>query len=278
MARNLQSKGHLMYVYDANISVCRGFPKIASSIAEISSKCNIILTMLPNSEDVYNVTIGSGIMNEGNRGKAVIDCSTVSPSTEQEIWKIAKSHNISYLDAPVSGGVKGAETGSLSFMVGGSESDFNRLRSILLSMGKNVFYCGKSGNGQVAKICNNLLLGTSMIALSEAIILAESNGLDPKKFKEVINSSSGRSWASETHYPYPNVDPMAPASSEYKPGFLSQLMVKDLQLAKELRKASDCNLSATMVAIDTYQRMCEKGDYKNLDFSVIFKYLDNRKC
>jgi 3-hydroxyisobutyrate dehydrogenase len=275
MAQNLLKAGHDLVVFDLSTDALSQLSKagasISQSISELASnpKIEAIITMLPASQHVRSVYLGQGgILEMAAKDVFLIDCSTIDPQTAREVAKAALDRGNSMLDAPVSGGTGGAEAGTLTFMVGGAKKDFEYAQSILTKMGKNIVHCGDSGNGQVAKVANNMLLGISMIATAEAMSLGVSLGMDPKVLAGIINTSSGRCWSSEIYNPYPGVVENVPASKGYSGGFGVDLMLKDLGLATEAAKFSKQPVVLGAVAQQLYQVFSSQGNGK-LDFSAI---------
>ena len=281
MARNLIKAGHELTVFDLSKEALDQLrtagASIAQSPAEVASAANVevVITMLPASQHVRSVYLGQGgIFGSVSQDVLLIDCSTIDPQTAREVAKAALEKGNPMLDAPVSGGTGGAESGTLTFMVGGTKKDFEYAQPILSQMGKNIVYCGNSGNGQVAKVANNMLLGISMIATAEAMSLGVSLGMDPKVLAGIINTSSGRCWSSEIYNPYPDVVESAPASRGYKGGFGVDLMLKDLGLATEAAKFAKEPVVLGAVAQQLYQLFSSQGNGQ-LDFSAIIKLHKN---
>lgn len=209
-------------------------------------------------------------------GTLLVDCSTIDPNVAAEVAKSASEKGFSMVDAPVSGGVGGAEAATLTFMVGGEEAAFEAARAYLRHMGKNIVHCGPASTGQVAKVCNNLILGISMAAVAEAMNLGVRLGADPKVLASIINTSSGRCWSSDTYNPVPGVMDNVPASRGYTGGFGVALMRKDLGLALDAAKAVDAPLPTGGLAHTLYSVMTNKG-YGKRDFSSIFEFLNEKK-
>jgi len=227
--------------------------------------------MLPSSPHVRNVYgFPQGIIASADPGALLIDSSTIDPQTSREVAFDAKAKGFAMIDAPVSGGTGGAEAGTLTFMVGGETADFDRAKPILQGMGKNIVHCGGTGNGQVAKICNNMMLAIEMIATSEGMALAAKLGMDPKVFAGIANTSSGRCWSSDTYNPYPGVLENVPASRGYSGGFGADLMLKDLTLVTEAAKAAKQPVVLGAAAQQLYQMHSANGN-GGLDFSSIIK-------
>ncbi|KAK3106391.1 hypothetical protein FSP39_019036 [Pinctada imbricata] len=277
MAKNLVNKGYSLVVFDVNKAVVKELQdagaKAAGSPAEVASLTKHIVTMLPASQHVTEVYTGNnGILSSVQSGSMMIDSSTIDPAVSQEMAKLAGGKNSVYLDAPVSGGVNAAKGALLTFMVGGPKDKFEVAKTILDNMGKNVVHCGAVGTGQAAKICNNMLLAISMIGTSEAMNLGISLGLDPKLLASILNTSSGRCWSSDTYNPCPGVLENVPSSNDYKGGFGTALMTKDLGLAKNAAQATSTACPLGSFAQEFYTKMTEKG-YGQKDFSSAFQVI-----
>ncbi|KYQ88873.1 3-hydroxyisobutyrate dehydrogenase [Tieghemostelium lacteum] len=276
-ASNLIKNGHKVIVYDTssermNLLLQKG-AELASTPSEIAKRSEIIVTMLPASAHVKNVYLGQdGILSSVKPGTLLLDSSTIDPQTAREVADQAAKHQATLLDCPVSGGTGGAEAGTLTFMVGGKEKDFELAKPILSCMGKNIVHCGDVGTGQVAKVCNNLVLGISMVGVSEAMNLGVKLGMDPKKLAGIFNTSSARCWTSELYNPCPGVLENSPASRGYTGGFGSALMNKDLGLAVDSAKAIGENLYLGNVAHQFYTQMVNKG-LGQKDFSAAYEFL-----
>jgi 3-hydroxyisobutyrate dehydrogenase len=238
MARNLIKAGHALMAFDLvpaalEAAVAAGAGK-ASTPAEAATHGDILITMLPAGNHVRSVYLGrGGAIDAAAPGALLIDCSTIDVQTAREVGDAAAAAGRAMVDAPVSGGVAGAEAASLTFMVGGSAEAFARAEPILAAMGKAVIHAGGSGNGQAAKICNNMILGISMIAVSEAFVLAEKLGLDHQKLFDIASKASGQCWSLTSYCPVPGPVPGSPANRGYKPGFTAAMMLKDLRLSQE---------------------------------------------
>ncbi len=276
MALNLLKAGHHVYVYDLVESAVQmleasGAVRAASPAKLASADIDMLITMLPASVHVKQVYLGEdGVLAAVGKQVLLIDSSTIDPQTAREVAAQAAAQGNDMLDAPVSGGTGGAQAGTLTFMVGGDEAVFERALPVLETMGKNIVYCGGAGNGQVAKVANNMLLGISMIGAAEAMNLGVSLGMDPKVLAGIINTSSGRCWSSEVYNPYPGVVETAPASKGYVGGFGSDLMLKDLGLATEAARAAKVPVVLGAAAQQLYQTFSAKGNGQ-LDFSAIIK-------
>ena len=276
MVRNLLAAGHQLSIFDLlkpAVEALRsaGASSVDSINALAQSDVELIITMLPAASQVKAVYLGEkGLLASIAPGIRLIDSSTIDPMSAREVASAAQQQNNPMLDAPVSGGTGGAEAGTLTFMVGGSVADFNAALPVLQTMGKNIVHCGAAGNGQVAKVANNMLLAISMIGVAEAMSLGVSLGMDPKTLAGVINTSSGRCWSSDTYNPYPGVINGAPAARGYSGGFGTDLMLKDLGLATDAAKQQKKPVILGAVAQQLYQTFSAQG-HGTLDFSAIIK-------
>ena len=276
MARNLLKNGHTLKVFDVVPDLVKSLTELGAESATSPATCSqgveLVITMLPSSPHVRSVYTGkdSGILHGVPAGVLLIDSSTIDPHTARDVAMDARAHGNNMVDAPVSGGTGGAEAGTLTFMVGGDTADFEKAKPILQCMGKNIVHCGGAGNGQVAKICNNMMLAIEMIATAEGMALAAKLGMDPKVFAGIANSSSGRCWSSDTYNPYPGVLENVPASRGYTGGFGSDLMLKDLTLVTEAAKAAKQPVMLGAAAQQLYQMHSTMGNGA-LDFSSIIK-------
>jgi 3-hydroxyisobutyrate dehydrogenase len=278
MCANLLARGHAVKAWDVvpalvDKAASRGAGR-ATSVADCVEGAEAVVTMLPSSPHVRSVCCGeSGVISRARAGTLLVDSSTIDPLTAREVAFDAAARGLRMVDAPVSGGTAGAEAATLTFMVGGSAADFEAARPLLDCMGKNIVHCGASGNGQVAKICNNLMLAVEMIATSEGMSLAAALGMDPKVFAGIVNSSSGRCWSSDTYNPYPGVLENVPASRGYAGGFGADLMLKDLGLATDAARAVRVPVLMAALAQQLYQKHSADG-HGGKDFSsVILQYL-----
>lgn len=275
MAENLLKAGYALSVYDlseaATHRLQQAGARVANSPKDAASNAQVVISMLPAGKHVHSVYLGesgtNGLLAELLKGTLVIDSSTIAAADAVTVAKAASELGIDFLDAPVSGGTGGAIAGSLTFIVGGSDKAFARAEPILSVMGKNIFHAGDHGAGQVAKICNNMLLGILMAGTAEAINLGVKNGLNPKVLSDIMLQSSGRNWTLEVYNPYPQVMENVPSSNGYQGGFMSKLMQKDLNLA--MQTAQDTNVETPMgaKAAELYEaHSVENGDK---DFSSI---------
>ncbi len=276
MASNLLKAGHQLSVFDLSSKavaelVEQGAQGCASVAALVTATPDVLISMLPAAAHVKGVYLGDeGLIAQLRKPTYLIDCSTIDPHSAREVAQAAQAAGHWMLDAPVSGGTAGAQAATLTFMVGGAVEDLETIKPILQAMGKNVTHCGASGNGQVAKVANNMLLGISMIGVAEAMALGVSLGMDAKVLAGIINTSSGRCWSSEINNPYPDVLENAPASRGYSGGFGSDLMLKDLGLATEAARLSKQPVMLGAAAQQLYQAFSLQG-HGNLDFSAIIK-------
>lgn len=264
MVRNLLAAGKRVRVCDTAAAAVgqavESGATAAASIAQLAAAADVIVTMLPTPAIVRTVIAGpDGVLAHARQGALVIDCSTSDPRTAVDMQAIGAAQGKTVIDAPVSGGVPGAKAGTLTFMVGGAESSFEAARPTLSAMGKNIVHCGAAGSGQAAKLCNNLLLAVSTIAVSESMCLGASLGLDPKVLAGIINTSSGRCWVSEAYNPYPGVLQDAPASHGFTGGFACDLMIKDLSLAMDAAHGSGQPLPMTAISKQLFQMASLQG-------------------
>lgn len=251
--------------------------RIAANVKEAACSAEFVITMLQTGEQVKRVTMGAeGIFESMPKGLCYIDCSTIDVGTARELHLSAEVKGILAVDAPVSGGVAGASAATLTFMVGGLEEVVLKVQPILSAMGKKVIHAGGAGSGQAAKICNNMMLGISMIAVSEAFILAKTLGLTPQKLYEVVTNASGQCWVMNHYVPVAGVLDNVPANRDYQPGFTAAMMLKDLCLSQHVAEASGVTLPMSERATALYQQLNDSGKAE-LDFSAIMTLLSNFK-
>lgn len=245
----------------------------AKNKQRLIQNADVIITMLPSSESVKNFYIGEqGVLKQLKPGTQVIDCSSIAASVSREVAQVAKDFGIEIVDAPVSGGVIAAQAGTLTFMVGGSEAQFNQAHSILEKMGKSIFHAGESGSGQIAKASNNMLLAINMIGTSEALNLAIQHGLDPRVMSEIIQNSSGANWCVEKYNPVPDVLENVPSSQGYIAGFMTDLMLKDLGLAMQAATEAKSSVLLGTLARNIFTTHSQNG-YGKSDFSSVFNLI-----
>ena len=275
MARNLAAAGHEVRAFDTAASAVEraaaaGAIAAADLVAAATGAATVI-TMLPAGEQVREVYLGrTGIIARTAPGTLLIDCSTIDVETARAVHAAATAAGFDMLDAPVSGGVAGAEAGTLTFMVGGSDRAFAAARPILERMGKAVIHAGGPGNGQAAKICNNLMLGISMIGVCEAFALADRLGLPAQTLFDISSKSSGQCWSLTSYCPVPGPVPSSPANRDYRPGFAAAMMLKDLRLAEAAAASAGATIALGRQAAEIYHEFVG-GGHGNLDFSSIIK-------
>ena len=273
MARNLIKAGHSLNLFDLNQDILSELAAqgghISASPKTAAQGAQLVITMLPAAAHVRSVWLGEeGVLAGIGEGIPAVDCSTIDPQTARDVAAAAAKQGVQMADAPVSGGTGGAQAGTLTFMVGAQKALFDTLHPVLAQMGRNIVHCGEVGTGQVAKICNNLLLGISMVGVSEAMALGAALGIDTEVLAGVINSSTGRCWSSETYNPWPGIVETAPASRGYTGGFGAELMLKDLGLATEAARQAHQPVVLGAVAQQLYQAMNLRGE-GGKDFSAI---------
>ena len=273
MAANLAKAGHEVTGFDmAEVSI-EGVG-MASSAPEAAKGAEVVITMLPNGDILRKVA--DEVIPAMDKGAVLLDCSTVDVDSARAVAEQAQAAGLSALDAPVSGGVGGAQGGTLTFMVGGDEAGFSTARELFDIMGQKAVHCGPSGNGQAAKICNNMILGATMIVTCEAFALADKLGLDRQAMFDVVSTSSGQSWSMNTYCPAPGVGPKSPADNDYKPGFASDLMLKDLRLAMQAAESADADTPLGEAAMELYARFVEQEDGAGTDFSAMLPRFEKR--
>ena len=277
MAENLVKSGNAVIGFDLNEGaverLAAGGGRRAHAMPETCSNTEVIITMLPAGEQVRDVYLGTqGVLAAAPAQVLLIDCSTIDVDTARQVASAAEAKGLAMIDAPVSGGVAGAQAASLTFMVGGPRDAFDRARPLLEQMGKTIVHAGGAGNGQAAKICNNLILGASMIAVCEAFLLAEKLGLDAQKLFEISSKSSGQCWSLTSYCPVPGPVPTSPANRDYKAGFTAAMMLKDLNLAQTAARAARASTPIGAGAAAVYERFVEAGG-GSVDFSGIIRYL-----
>jgi 3-hydroxyisobutyrate dehydrogenase len=273
MATNLVKAGHRVQGFDvvpaANAAAAKAGVVVAPNAVEAVKGAAIVVSMLPNGGLVLEL-YGSGILQAAAAGTLFIDSSTIDIDSARAANALAVAAGMKNLDAPVSGGVGGAAAGTLTFMVGGAGSDFARARPVLELMGKKIVHCGDAGAGQAAKICNNMILGISMIAVSEAFVLAEKVGLSHQALYDVASTASGQCWSLTSYCPVPGPVPASPANNAYKPGFAAALMLKDLLLSQEAAASAGVSTALGKHAAEIYQSFVAAGQ-GGTDFSGIIQ-------
>jgi 3-hydroxyisobutyrate dehydrogenase len=277
MAKNLLAAGHQVCVFDLVPEACQALAdagaSVAASAAEAVSGVDYVVSMLPAGKHVAATYLGDdGLLALLDSTVTVLDCSTIDAATSRDVGAAADKVGIGFMDAPVSGGVAAAAAGTLAFMCGGSADTFEKAKVVLEGMGKNIFHAGPHGAGQVAKGCNNMLLAIHMLGTCEALEMGARNGLDPSVLSDIMLASSGRNWSLEVYNPYPGVMENAPASNDYKPGFMVDLMVKDLGLAMEIADQSEVDNRMGKLAQALYQEH-QSGGNGQRDFSSVLELL-----
>ncbi|XP_030376536.1 probable 3-hydroxyisobutyrate dehydrogenase, mitochondrial [Scaptodrosophila lebanonensis] len=279
MASHLIKAGHKLHVFDiskpAVESLAAKGATAYTKTTELAKNSDFVITMLPNN-DIVNASYEEMTSDGVNKNTIFIDSSTIDPNLVKSLQKRISAKGARFIDAPVSGGVPGAEQGTLTFMVGATDEEYNAVKSILECMGKRITHCGTYGMGQAAKICNNMMLGISMIGVAEAMNLAIRQGLNPHTFAEIINSSTGRCWASELYNPVPGVTPTAPANRDYAGGFSTDLITKDLGLASGVATSSNTPIPMGAMAHQIYRTLKSQG-LGSKDFSVVYDFMKNEK-
>ncbi|XP_036331405.1 probable 3-hydroxyisobutyrate dehydrogenase, mitochondrial [Rhagoletis pomonella] len=277
MASNLIKQGHKLHVYDISKEACNNLKSKGATIYEkttdLAKNSDFVITMLPNNDivwEAYNQMTADGV----NKNTLFIDSSTIDPNLVKQLQKFIRDKGARFIDAPVSGGVPGAEQATLTFMVGGTQEEYRTVKPLLEGMGKRITYCGSYGMGQAAKLCNNMLLGITMIGTAEAMNLAIRQGLDPKVFAEIVNSSTGRCWSSEVYNPVPGITPSAPSNKGYAGGFSTDLITKDLGLASGVATATNTPIPLGALTHQIYRTLKSQG-LGGKDFSIVYDFLKN---
>ena len=273
MAANLARAGHEVTGFDtAQVSV-EVVPMVPGA-ADAARGAEVVITMLPSGEILRSVA--REIIPAMEPGAIFLDCSTVDVASARAVAEEARQAGLGALDAPVSGGVVGAEGGTLTFMVGGDRASFDTAKELFDIMGQKAVHCGPSGNGQAAKICNNMILGATMIVTCEAFALADKLGLDRQAMFDVVSTSSGYSWTMNAYCPAPGIGPKSPADNDYQPGFAAELMLKDLRLAQQAAKEADADTPLGEAAMKLYETFVEAENGRGRDFSAMLPRFETR--
>ncbi len=273
MAKNLAKAGHDVHGYDLTAPVPEAVVG-ATSATEAVSDAQVVITMLPDGAILRRVA--EEVIPAMQQGAILLDCSTVDVESARAVADLALAANLGALDAPVSGGIGGAEAGTLTFMVGGSDDAFSTAKPLFEIMGQKAVHCGPSGNGQAAKICNNMILGVTMIGTCEAFALADKLGLDRQAMFDVVSTSSGYSWTMNAYCPAPGIGPTSPADNDYKPGFAAELMLKDLRLSQQAAEAVNADTPMGERASELYADFVEREDGQGQDFSAMLPRFEKR--
>ena len=278
MAVNLAKAGHTLRVFDTQSDAIQKASTEGMAACQTATDtvegADLVITMLPNGDIVRRVF--DEIVPAANKGTVIVDCSTVDVASAEAVHQQAAGAGLGCLDAPVSGGIGGAAAGTLTFMIGGPEPAFEKAKPALEVMGGRLVYCGEGGAGQSAKICNNMLLGISMIGACEAFSLADKLGLDRQALFDVVSTSSGSCWSVNTYCPVPGVGPQSPADNDYKPGFAAALMLKDLMLSQQAADGAELATPMGAHATEIYNEMVEAGG-GDTDFSGVIHHLAELK-
>lgn len=276
MAKNQLSAGRTVRVFDLSAEAVKAMTdaggQAAKSPAEAAEGADAVITMLPAGKHVKQVYIDGGVIDAVGKGAILIDCSTIDVLSARDVIADAGAKGVLMVDAPVSGGVAASEAGTLTFMVGGSDAAFAAARPFLGAMGKTIVHAGPAGNGQVAKVCNNMLLGISMIGTCETFALGEKLGIDPKVLFEISSKASGQCWSMTSYCPVPGIVATAPSNQDYKPGFSAAMMLKDLLLSQEAALTAGATTPMGRVATEIYEKFVESGN-GGVDFSGVIRDL-----
>lgn len=273
MAANLVAAGHAVTGFDVSGVTIEGVTS-AGSAADAAAGMDVVITMLPNGAILRKVA--AEVVPAMTAGAALVDCSTVDVDSARAVAEMAEAAGVLAVDAPVSGGVGGASGGTLTFMAGGSADGFAKAAPLFEIMGQKAVHCGDSGAGQAAKICNNMILGITMIGTCEAFALADKLGLDRQKMFDVVSTSSGYSWTMNAYCPAPGVGPQSPADNGYQPGFAADLMLKDLRLSQQAAQSADADTPLGQAATSLYEQFVEAEDGAGKDFSAMLPRFEKR--
>ncbi|SLN68077.1 3-hydroxyisobutyrate dehydrogenase [Ruegeria meonggei] len=273
MAANLAKAGHTVTGFDMADVTVSGV-SMATSGPEAAAGADIVITMLPNGHILR--AVADEILPAMQSGAVWIDCSTVDVDSARAVADQAKDAGVLAVDAPVSGGIGGAAAGTLTFMAGGSDAGFSKASPLFDIMGQKAVHCGESSAGQAAKICNNMILGVTMIATCEAFALADKLGLDRQKMFDVVSTSSGYSWTMNAYCPAPGVGPQSPSDNDYQPGFAAELMLKDLRLSQQAAESSDADTPMGQAATKLYEQFVETEGGLGKDFSAMLPRFEKR--
>ncbi|KAI8911710.1 NAD binding domain of 6-phosphogluconate dehydrogenase-domain-containing protein [Gorgonomyces haynaldii] len=288
MAKNLLTKykPEQLHIFDTVDTVTAKFvkenptAKVCKSPAEVARNSDVIVSMVPNPTIVKHVYLGeNGVCHGAQKNALLIDSSTIGPQAARDVSKALANYPVRWIDAPVSGGTPGAINATLTFMVGAQQkSIFDEAKPILEGMGKNIVYCGEIGHGQIAKICNNMMLGTTMIAAAETLNLGIRLGMDPKLLSSILNTSTGRCWSTDSYNPVPGVMENVPSSRDYEGGFAAVLTHKDMALAMDAARDTKSTVVLSSAAYQIYNQLITTPGFEKKDFSSVFKWLDNNSA
>ena len=273
MAANLAKEGHEVLGFDRADVQVEGVTMAASAVAAATG-ADVVITMLPNGQILR--AVANDVVPAMQAGAALVDCSTVDVDSARAVAEQAAAAALLFVDAPVSGGIGGAAGGTLTFMAGGSADAFAKAEPLFDIMGQKAVHCGEAGAGQAAKICNNMILGVTMIATCEAFALADKLGLDRQKMFDVVSTSSGYSWTMNAYCPAPGVGPQSPADNDYKPGFAAELMLKDLRRSQQAATSADADTPMGELAQALYTQFVENEEGTGMDFSAMLPRFEQR--
>ena len=273
MAANLLAAGYDVTGFDVAGITLEGM-KQASTAAEAAHGADCVITMLPNGAILR--AVADDILPKMSKNSLLLDCSTVDVTSARDVAEQAKALHIGCIDAPVSGGIGGATAGTLTFMAGGEEEAITRAMPLFEIMGSKIVHCGVAGAGQAIKICNNMILGATMISTCESIALADKLGIDRQKLFDVVSTSSGYSWTMNAYCPAPNIGPASPADNDYKPGFSAEMMVKDLGLSQQAAEAVNADTPMGALALALYRKFVDEEDGQGKDFSAMLPRFEKR--
>jgi 3-hydroxyisobutyrate dehydrogenase len=273
MAANLAKAGHEVVGFDMADVAIDGVSMVSSG-ADAAAGAEVVITMLPNGQILR--AVADQVIPVMSAGAALVDCSTVDVDSARAVAGQAADSGLLFVDAPVSGGVGGAAGGTLTFMAGGSADAFAKADPLFDVMGQKAVHCGDAGAGQSAKICNNMILGVTMVATCEAFALADKLGLDRQKMFDVVSTSSGYSWTMNAYCPAPGVGPQSPADNDYQPGFAAELMLKDLRLSQQAAESADADTPMGQLAQALYAQFVENEGGQGMDFSAMLPRFEKR--
>jgi 3-hydroxyisobutyrate dehydrogenase len=273
MAANLAAAGHQVTGFDMADVTVEGVD-MAQTAALAANGADVVITMLPNGAILCSVA--ADVLPAMTAGATLIDCSTVDVDSAKSVAQDAENAGLLFVDAPVSGGIGGAAGGTLTFMAGGTDAAFTSAAPLFDIMGQKAVHCGVAGAGQAAKICNNMILGVTMVATCEAFALADKLGLDRQKMFDVVSTSSGYSWTMNAYCPAPGIGPTSPADNEYQPGFAADLMLKDLRLSQQAAQSADADTPMGALAMGLYQQFVEEENGAGRDFSAMLPRFEKR--
>ena len=273
MAANLVAAGHEVTGFDIVTTMPDGVTTASSGVEAVRG-AEVVITMLPAASDVEEVA--AQVIPAMEKGALFIDGSTAGVACATHVAEIAQANGVRAIDAPVSGGIGGAQAATLTFMVGGDKADFDACQELFSIMGQKAVYCGETGKGQAVKICNNMIAGVSMVVTCEAIALADKLGLDRQTVFDVVSTSTGKTWVMNDYCPMPGIGPKTPSDNDYQPGFTADLMIKDLRLSQDAATAVDADTPMGARAAEVFAQYVEQEDGSGRDFSAMLKRFEKR--